>query len=69
MKIVDLINEEKLLLEKDESERMLSDILRLKKISNITSIYFDTLCSYAKTHTIKELEEYKAKIDEEDIVI
>ncbi len=67
MRIVDLISEEKRLLEKDD--KMLSEIIRLKKISNITSLYFDTLCSYSKSHTIEELEKYKSKLDEEDIEV
>lgn len=67
MKIFELIEEEKNLLNLENDYMSLSDRIRLKKISEVTSLYFDTLCSYSKKHSIEELKRYKTKLDEEDI--
>ena len=67
MKIFELIEEEKKLLNLENEDMSLSDRVRLKKISEVTSLYFDTLCSYSKKHSIEELKSYKAKLDEEEI--
>jgi hypothetical protein len=67
MTIKDLMIEEKGYLEKKNEQLPLSDLIRWRKISEITSIFFNRLAEYSESHSIEELEEYKKKMEKEEI--
>lgn len=75
MTINDIIQIEKGLLQiqKDEKFKMdFNDILKvdkyIKKIGEITSLYFETLYEYSETiNKIDKLTEYKQKLDGEEV--
>lgn len=69
MKINDLIQKETEYMKNVSDGLSISDMIKLKKISDITSIYFDSLAEYSNNHTVEELEEYKKKLDNEDIFL
>lgn len=67
MTIKDLMMEEKGYLERKNEQLPLSDLIKWKKISEITSIFFNRLAEYSKSHSIEELGEYKEKLEKEEI--
>lgn len=69
MKINDLIQKEMEYMKNVSEGLSISDMVKLKKISDITSIYFDSLAEYSNNHTVEELDEYKKKLDNEDIFL
>ena len=69
MKINDLIQKEMEYMKNVSNGLSISDMIKLKRISDITSMYFDSLAEYSNNHTVEELDEYKKKLNNEDIFL